>query len=558
MELKGIPASPGCASGLVTIVRSAAAHAPLSAAAPLDADEEIARFYSGREACRKHCEGLLQACRDRGAEQEAALLAGYQELILDVELEKDICAAIRQQGFSAENAAQTVLETIIQDMESLEDPYLRERAFDFQEIKKLLLRGIRGEALAATRLEHPAVLVGRELGPADTAAIDPAMLLAIVSETGGATSHLAILAQNLGIPAVVGVNKALEVLGDGDEVFVDGTAGSVLLRPEAASLKQFHARRENDLETQRILHELKDLPAVTLDGTRITLSANVDGEAGVEAALRYGAEGIGLFRSEFLFFDRQPPTEEAQFRVYRKAVTRFPHGRVIFRTFDLGGDKPPPWLSGGSEQNPFLGWRGARLYREHRDLLQAQLRAVLRAGSYGPAAVMFPMVIAKGELGELLSVVDDVKRDLRRRGVSFNEKVPIGTMIETPAAALIADQLIQRVDFASIGTNDLTQYTLAVDRGNQRVAALYDSFHPAVLRLIGEVIHAAGARNKIASMCGELCGDERATALLLGLGLRSFSVSPPKIPRIKRAIRDTDLSAAEQLAAEALGATFRW
>jgi phosphoenolpyruvate-protein phosphotransferase (PTS system enzyme I) len=553
MDLRGIPAAPGFARGPAKLLKQRAGPAPKATLPPGTIADEIGRFLAGRETYREQLEAARRHCLERGAATEAALLDGHLELLMDEELGKDICETIRARQVSAESAAESVLDEIIQEMEQIEDLYARQRSFDFRDLKNKLIRGILGGGFEAFVLDSPAVLVGREIGPSDTATLNSENLLAVVSDSGGATSHLAIFSQNLGIPAVVGVTEATDRIQDGDDLLIDGCVGRVLVRPSSAEIVRFEDNQRAYSEELRLLGELQGLPAVTRDGVPLALLANADGDAGVELALRLGADGVGLFRTEFLYLQRDvPPSEEEQFRVYRKVVTRMQGRSTVFRTFDVGGDKPLACFPDFSEANPFLGWRGMRVYVDWPDLLRTQLRAICRASHYGPVKVMFPMVISAEEVLWLLAFSEQVRSELRQEGLPFDADLPLGIMIETPAAALIAEKLIKQVDFFSVGTNDLTQYTLAVDRGNQRVAGLYDPLHPAVLKLIAGVVVAAGTWGKPVSICGEMTGDEAAAVILLGLGLRALSVSPARILRIKRAIRQIDLATARALASAAL------
>jgi len=556
MRLKGLAAAPGYARGRIAVFTRHAVEIPDGQVPPADVENESGRFFAGRDAYQRHLNGLLAESRKRGHEEEAAVLDGHLELLLDEELESDVLSSIRDGRHCAERAAQLVLDEIISDMETIEEQYARQRADDFRDLKTRLIAGIAGAPLGPEiPLKEPAILVGHDLLPSDTASLDKSMLLGIISETGGVTSHVAIISQSLGIPAVVGVKGATEQLNDDDDVLLDGSEGVIVKDPSAEEIERHVQKEEAFAEELKLLDSLKEVEARTTDGVRVKLCANVGNERDVDAALRHGAQGIGLFRTEFLFMERASfPSEEDQFRIYRRVAGRMKGQSVMIRTLDVGGDKPLPYLSFPNEKSPFLGWRAVRIYPDHPEIIRTQLRAILRASHYGSLKIMFPMIISLDETVRLLKTLEEIKDELRETNVPFDASIETGIMVETPAAVMMADELIEMVDFFSIGSNDLTQYTLAVDRGNEKVASLYDHFHPAVLRQIKRVIDASHARGKWTGICGELAGDERAAAILLGLGIDEFSMNPRKIQKVKRAILQTSMKEAKTLAEQVLRA----
>lgn len=554
MKLRGLAAAPGYARGRVAMFTRRAVEIPDRQIPHADVENQIRRFFAGRDAYETHLNELLAESRKRGHEEEAAVLDGHLELLLDEELESDVLSSIRDGRHCAEKAAERVLDEIISDMETIEDQYARQRAADFRDLKTKLIAGIAGVPFGAEiDLKEPAILVGHDLSPSDTASLEKSMLLGIISETGGVTSHVAIISQSLGIPAVVAVKGATETLNDHDDILLDGSEGVIIKDPSGEEIDRHVRKEEAFKEELKLLDSLKEVEARTTDGVRVKLCANVGNEQDVDAALRHGAQGIGLFRTEFLFMDRAYfPSEEDQLKVYRKVAGKMKGGSVIIRTLDVGGDKPLPYFSFPNEENPFLGWRAVRVYPDHPEMIRTQLRAILRASHYGSLKIIFPMIISLGETARLLKTLEEIKDELRAKNVPFDSSIEAGIMVETPAAVMMADELIEMVDFFSIGSNDLTQYTLAVDRGNEKVAPLYDQSHPAVLRQIKRVIDASHARGKWTGICGELAGDERAAALLLGMGIDEFSVSPHKIQKIKRVILQTSMAEAEALAEEVL------
>lgn len=544
MKLKGLAAAPGYARGrIVKLLR----HTPEISErriSPGEIESETGRFYAGRNAYEQHLRALMEESRKRGDDEEADVMDGHLELLLDVEMESDVLSTIREGHHVAEMAAKLVFDGIISDMLSIEDQYARERVADFHDLKNKLIAGIAGKPFGAgVDLKKPAILVGYDLSPSDTASLDKSMLLGIISETGGVTSHVAIISQSLGIPAVVATKGATEHLHDGDQVLLDGSEGVVIEDPSVEEIDCYIQKEAEFALELKLLDSLKDVEPLTKDGVHVKLYANVGNEQDVDTALRNCAEGIGLFRTEFLFMERTSlPSEEDQFKVYRKVAGKMQGKSVIIRTLDVGGDKPLPYLPFPKEENPFLGWRAVRIYSEHPEIIRTQLRAILRASHYGTLKIMFPMIISVEETVELLSTLEAIKQELREKNVPFDQAIETGIMVETPAAVMMAEELIELVDFFSIGTNDLTQYTLAVDRGNEKIASLYDHLHPAVLRQIKIVVEASHLRGKWTGVCGELAGDVRASALLLRMGVDELSMTPNKIQKVKQVVLQTSLT----------------
>ena len=402
-------------------------------------------------------------------------------------------------------------------------------------------------------ITEESILVAYDLTPSETAQLNLEKVLGFITDIGGRTSHTSIMARSLELPAIVGTNDVTTRVNTGDYLILDAVNNCVYVNPTQAEIDELKTLEAKLAEEKAELAKLKDLPAVTLDGHKVDVVANIGTIRDCEGAHRNGAEGVGLYRTEFLFMDRdQLPSEEEQFIAYKEVVEAMEGRLVVLRTMDIGGDKELPYLNLPKEMNPFLGWRAVRIALDRREILHAQLRAVLRASAFGKLAVMFPMIISVEEIRELKSVLETLKAELRAEGKAFDENIQVGVMVETPSAAVNAKFLAKEVDFFSIGTNDLTQYTLAVDRGNELISHLYNPMSPSVLGLIKQVIDASHAEGKWTGMCGELAGDERATLLLLGMGLDEFSMSAISVPRIKKLIRHVNYQEVKALADEAL------
>jgi len=436
----------------------------------------------------------------------------------------------------------------------IDDEYLKERAGDIRDIGNRLIKNILGMHIVDLGdITEESILVAYDLTPSETAQLNLEKVLGFITDIGGRTSHTSIMARSLELPAIVGTNDVTARVNTGDYLILDAVNNRVYVNPTQAEIDELKTLEAKLAEEKAELAKLKDLPAVTLDGHKVDVVANIGTIRDCEGAHRNGAEGVGLYRTEFLFMDRdQLPSEEEQFIAYKEVVEAMEGRLVVLRTMDIGGDKELPYLNLPKEMNPFLGWRAVRIALDRREILHAQLRAVLRASAFGKLAVMFPMIISVEEIRELKSVLETLKAELRAEGKAFDENIQVGVMVETPSAAVNAKFLAKEVDFFSIGTNDLTQYTLAVDRGNELISHLYNPMSPSVLGLIKQVIDASHAEGKWTGMCGELAGDERATLLLLGMGLDEFSMSAISVPRIKKLIRHVNYQEVKALADEAL------
>lgn len=513
-------------------------------------DAEIARFKDARQKSSEQLNAIMERAKSTLGEDKAAIFEGHIMLLEDEDLEQEVISRIQSKHSTADAAVQSVFETQAKELENLDDEYLKERAADIRDIGKRLLKNILGiEIVDLSAINQPCILVATDLTPSETAQLNLDMVLGFITDAGGRTSHTSIMARSLEIPAIVGTSNATQAIKQGDFVILDAINNAIYINPDHATqekLKQVQAKYIADKEE---LAKLKDLPAVTLDGHQVEICANIGTVRDIAGADRNGYEGVGLYRTEFLFMDRDAyPNEDEQFKAYKEVAESTNGLSVIVRTMDIGGDKDVPYMHLPKEENPFLGWRAIRICLDRKEILHAQLRAILRASAFGKLRIMFPMIISVEEIRILKSEINILKEQLTAEGKAFDKNIEVGVMIETPAAAVIAHHLAKEVDFFSIGTNDLTQYTLAVDRGNELISHLYNPLSPSVLTLIKKVIDASHKEGKWTGMCGELAGDERATILLLGMGLDEFSMSAVSIPKIKKLIRNTHFEEAKKLA----------
>ena len=552
--ISGIPASPGIVFGKALVLKEEKIVLDTQKIKESQIDAEIVRFYEGRSAAVEQLNSIKDRAYASLGEEKAAIFEGHLMILEDEELEEEILDYLRSNKVNAAVAANVIIDQQVAMLSEIDDEYLKERAGDIRDIGNRLIKNILGMHIVDLgEINEEAILVAYDLTPSETAQLNLDKVLGFVTDIGGRTSHTSIMARSLELPAIVGTNNVTELVNTGDFLILDALNNAVYVNPSQDEIQRLKTLQAKLAEEKAELAKLKDLPALTLDGHRVDVVANIGTIRDVEGAERNGAEGVGLYRTEFLFMDRdQLPTEEEQFIAYKEVVEAMNGNLVILRTMDIGGDKELPYLNLPKEMNPFLGWRAIRIALDRREILNAQLRAVLRASAYGRLAVMFPMIISVEEIRELKSVIEELKVELRNEGKDFDENIQIGVMVETPSAAVNAKFLAKEVDFFSIGTNDLTQYTLAVDRGNELISHLYNPMSPSVLNLIKQVIDASHAEGKWTGMCGELAGDENATILLLGMGLDEFSMSAISVPRIKKLIRNVNYQDAKLLAEKAL------
>ena len=549
---KGIGASAGI--GIGNVVRVIEPSLAYSNAAPADAAAEKGRFNEALDLCVAKTQAMAEDMRTRVGEKEAEILEGHMLLLMDPELTGTIESNIENDGMCAEAAVETVCDFYMQMFASIEDEMFQQRATDVCDIKTRMLKILLGvEDIDLASVPADTVLVAEDLTPSMTAGINPQNVVGVLTEIGGKTSHSAILARALEIPAVLSIPGIVSEVENGQKVVLDGSTGEVIVDPDEATLADYTQKREEYLKAKAELKKYIGQPTQTADGVKAELCANIGKPEDALKVVECDGEGIGLFRTEFLFMDRpQVPTEDEQFEAYKKVATTLEGKPVIIRTLDIGGDKEIPYLGLAKEENPFLGYRAIRLCLDRDDLYRPQLKALLRASAYGDIKIMVPMVTCVDELRRVKEMLNELKAELDEAGVAYNKDIKVGIMIETPAASLMADVFAKEADFFSIGTNDLTQYTMAVDRGNPDVAYLYSTYNPAVLRSIERVIKAGKAEGIMVGMCGEAAADPLLTPLLLSFGLDEFSVSATSILATRKGISQWTKAEADDVAAKAM------
>ncbi len=552
--ISGILASPGIAIGKALLLQEDEIVLNTNTISDDQVEAEVERFYTARDKSSAQLEVIKQKALETFGEEKEAIFEGHIMLLEDEELEEEILALIKKEKMSADNAIHTVIEEQATALESLDDEYLKERATDIRDIGTRFVKNTLGmHIVSLSEIDQEVVLVAYDLTPSETAQINLNYVLGFACDIGGRTSHTSIMARSLELPAIVGTNDITKKVKNGDTLILDAMNNKIIVNPTQAQIEEAKAVKAAFLAEKEELAKLKDLPAETLDGHRVEVCGNIGTVKDCDGIIRNGGEGVGLYRTEFLFMDRDAlPTEEEQYQAYKEVAEAMNGQAVIIRTMDIGGDKDLPYMDLPKEMNPFLGWRAVRISLDRREILRDQLRGILRASAHGKLRVMFPMIISVEEIRELKNAIEEYKAELRTEGHAFDENIEIGVMVETPAAAAIAHHLAKEVSFFSIGTNDLTQYTLAVDRGNEMISHLYNPLSPAVLTVIKQVIDASHAEGKWTGMCGELAGDERATLLLLGMGLDEFSMSGISIPKVKKVIRNANFAQIKAMAEEAL------
>ena len=509
-----------------------------------DAAAEIALF-----------EDALEKTQDELSELAAAsdIFEGHLMIAMDSSLSDAVIAKINE-GSNAQAALEDTVSEFAMIFEMMEDEYMKERSADVKDVGNRVMRKLKGIAGSSlSDINEKVILVAKDLAPSDTAIIDLNYVMGFITELGGVTSHVSIIARNLELPALVGVSGIMNAVKKDDTIIMDAGKGTIIINPDSETIAKYEKLAEEFRKHQAMLKELNHLPPVTIDGHQVSLCANVGNIVEIKQAIKNNIDGIGLFRSEFLYMENSHfPTEEEQFQVYKEAAELLNGKEVTIRTLDIGGDKSLPYYTFDPEENPFLGWRAIRISLDLKDVFKAQLKALLRASAYGYIRIMFPMIISVEELEAAKAVLEECKQDLKLAGISYDENIQIGIMIETPASVACVEQFAQMVDFFSIGTNDLTQYMLCVDRGNKKLASMYNSFHPAVLNSIQTVINAAHKYNVKCGMCGEFASDARAAKLLLGMGLDEFSMSAGEVPNVKYLIRNSNYLAEKEHTAEVL------
>ncbi len=511
-------------------------------------EEEIKKF---EKALNEAKEEIIQLS------QNSDIFAGHHMIVEDITLYDSVTGKINDENQNVQIAVCNAIEEISNIFKMMDDEYMKERAADVKDVGSRIMAKLKGVSNNPfENIKEEVVLIAEDLTPSDTALIDLNLVKGFITELGGVTSHVSIIAKNLGLPALVGVNGIMDSVKDNDIVAMDASKGNIIINPNSQELAEYKKLEEEFKKEEEMLKKLENLKAVTTDGREVQLCANVGNILDIQMAVKHNIDGIGLFRSECVYMENTHfPTEDEQFEVYKEAAILCEGKEVTIRTLDIGGDKSLPYYKFDFEENPFLGWRAIRISLELKDVFKAQLKAILRASAFGYIRIMYPMIISIEEIVEANKVLEECKQELRNYGIKFDENIEVGMMIETPASVILSDEFAKYVDFFSIGTNDLTQYMLVVDRGNKRISNMYNSFHPVVLQSIKRVIEAGHKQNIKVGMCGEFASDARAAKILLGLGLDEFSMSASEINNVKKQILETSFEDAKNYANEVLSKT---
>jgi phosphotransferase system enzyme I (PtsI) len=555
IRLTGIGASPGIAIGTVIIIGGETLDVEKKSIPKADLDVEIERFETALASAKSDTEKMYQNTKKSYGEEAAQIFNVHTYILEDPLVVDETIAKIRSEQLSADFAFSEIMDKYIAVLKGMKDELFKSRTADIWDLKRRVIRYIRGETQQQIiDVEEPTIVFAKELTPSDTLRLERSKVLGFAMDYGARTSHATILARSIGVPAVVGLNQAGDYMQAGIQAVLDGDQGLCIINPSTKTLSQYKKRYAKFLSREKKLESIKNLPARTKDGKDIELASNIEFPEEVDHILELNSDGIGLFRTEYLFLaESREPTEDQQYEDYKHIAQKMRGKSLIIRTFDLGGDKPPVSLSLPHEENPFLGVRGIRLYRDSGyELFQTQLRAIMRASVHGDIRIMFPMLACVSELYACKKIIQDIQADFNKKKIKYNKNLSVGVMIEVPSAAVTADIIAKECDFLSIGTNDLIQYTTAVDRGNKNLAYLYQPYNPAVLRFIQQVISKGHQQGTWVGMCGEMASDPIMTMVLIGLGLDEFSVSPVSHLLIKKIIRHVDFNECESMAKKTL------
>lgn len=552
---RGIPVSAGVCRGKILVLDKPRQTIEKRTLADADVPAELNRLQQALLQTREQLQEVQRQLTQSLGANQASIFDAHLLVLEDPSVIDEVVRVIQQDKLNAEFAFNQVTARYIDALAKVEDEFLRERATDMRDVSGRVMNNLLGvnEQVDLGKLTEPCIIIAHDLTPSKTAQMDRKMVLGFATDIGSRTSHTAIMARSLRIPAVVGLKNASSTLTTGEYALLDGFNGNIVINPTDQTLFEYGQLVRKQVSLEEKLRDTLNQHAVTLDNHRIFISANIEQAGDIESVRNSGAEGVGLFRTEYLYINRDhPPTEEEQYQAYRQVAAAMKPDPVVIRTLDLGGDKLLSSLAIPEEMNPFLGWRAIRYCLQQEDVFHAQLRAILRASAEGNVKIMYPMISGLDELNQANAFVAQAKDQLRKEGIPFDENIELGAMIETPSAAIIADALSKRVQFFSLGTNDLIQYTLAVDRMNEKIAHLYEPTHPAIMRLIKQTVLAAQKQKVWVSVCGEMAGDPTLTPLLIGLGVDELSAAPAVLPQLKYLIRRLKLSDTQELAAFAL------
>ena len=547
-KMSGIGASEGVSIGKALLFIEEEIVIPQEKISGDMVGSQLIKLEEGLKKSKTQLIAIREKVKEKVGEDKAAIFDGHIMLLEDEDLKMEVEDKIKGENSPAAKALDEGINEYCEMISQLDDPYLRERAADLKDVGKRWIKNVLGMKMKdLSNLEKDTIVVTYDLTPSDTAQLDLENCIGFITEVGGKTSHSAIMARSLELPAIVGVKDVLAEIFEGQPLIMDGEKGDIIVEPIQDDVATYSAKRAQFLADKEELKKLINEDAITLDGRVVEIYGNIGGPNDVDAVVTSGATGVGLYRTEFLFMNSDHmPTEDEQYQAYRIVAEKMKGKPVTIRTMDIGGDKELPYMNLPKEMNPFLGYRAIRISLEQQDMFKTQLRAILRASSYGQIKIMYPMITSVNEIRKANEILAECKEELDEIGKKYDEKIKVGIMIETPSTAIIAYKFAKEVDFFSIGTNDLTQYFLAVDRGNEMVSNLYSSFNPAVLEAIQKVIDAAHDRGIPVSMCGEFAGDKKATELLLGMGLDIFSMSASSVLQVKKKIRTTDYQEARK------------
>lgn len=553
--MKGIGASPGIAIGKALVVEES--EIVIEKKSISDIDSELKKLSDAVLISKEELTKVKEKVAQEVGEEEAEIFGAHLLVLEDPEFIGEAENKIKNENINAEYALNEVKDMFVSIFESMDNAYMKERAADVKDVTNRVLRHILGiKVVDLSSLSDEIVLVAHDLTPSDTATMDKVKVLGFLTDIGGRTSHTAIMSRTLEIAAIVGLSDVTKQVNDGDMIIFDGDVGEVYINPDQKLIEEYEEKKRLFEEEKKALEELKGKESVTLDGKRVELAGNIGTPNDVEGLIKNDAEGVGLYRTEFLYMNNDKfPEEETQYEAYKAVLEGMKGKPVVIRTLDIGGDKKLSYFEMEEEMNPFLGYRAIRLCLDRTDIFKTQLRALYRSSVHGKLRIMFPMISSLEELLKAKEICEEVKSELRDENIAYSDDVEVGMMIEIPSAAIISDVLAKHVDFFSIGTNDLIQYTCAVDRMNQKISYLYNQFNPAVLRLINLVIKNAHAEGKWVGMCGESAGDQKMIPILLGFGLDEFSMSPISILRARRLVTSVSQADMKKLSDEILGLT---